>query len=54
MPIPMNPHEQADFDQFEEDREEQIEQIMIEKECSKEKAEAIWEKEYAEVKSQDD
>lgn len=54
MSISMNPHEQADFDQFEEDREEQIEQIMIEKECSKEKAEAIWEKEYAEVKSQDD
>ncbi|WP_024435826.1 hypothetical protein [Acinetobacter baumannii] len=54
MPIPMNPHEQADFNQFEEDREEQIEQIMIEKECSKVEAEATWEKEYAEAKSQDE
>lgn len=54
MSTPMNPHEQADFDQFKEDREEQIEQIMIEKKCSKVEAEAIWEKEYAEAKSQDD
>lgn len=41
----MNPHEQADFDQFEEDREEQIEQIMKEKNCSEDKAKEIWESE---------
>jgi len=50
----MNPHEQADFDQFEEDREEQIKQIMIEKGCSESDARVIWEKEYAEAMSQDD
>ncbi|EXS29959.1 hypothetical protein J690_0736 [Acinetobacter sp. 742879] len=54
MSIPMNPHEQADFDQFEEDREEQIKQIMIEKGCSESDARVIWEKEYAEAMSQDD
>ncbi len=45
MSIPMNPHEQADFDQFEEDREEQIEQIMKKENCSEDKAKEIWESE---------
>jgi len=45
MSIPMNPHEQADFDQFEEDREEQIEKIMKEENCSEDKAKEIWESE---------
>lgn len=38
----MNPHEQALFDQFNEDREEQIQQIMIEKGCSESEARVIW------------
>lgn len=42
----MNPHEQDAFDQFEEDREEQIQQIMTEKSCSESEAAAIWEEEY--------
>ncbi|MEO4177310.1 hypothetical protein ABH298_14080 [Acinetobacter pittii] len=54
MPTPMNPHEQAYFDQFKEDREEQIEQIMIEKGYSRVEAEATWEKDYEEAISSDD
>ncbi|MFL4435377.1 hypothetical protein [Acinetobacter baumannii] len=46
MSKPMNPQEQDAFDQFQEDREEQIQQIMAEKSCSKPEAEAIWEEEY--------
>ncbi|MDO7494871.1 hypothetical protein EXD98_13940 [Acinetobacter pittii] len=46
MSKPMNPQEQDAFDQFEEDREEQIQQIMAEKNCSELEAAAIWEEEY--------
>lgn len=46
MSKPMNPQEQHAFDQFEEDREEQIQQIMAEKNCSELEAAAIWEEEY--------
>lgn len=42
----MNPQEQDAFDQFEEDKEEQIQQIMTEKGCSEATATAIWEEEY--------
>lgn len=42
MSIPMNPHEQVDFDQFKEDKEELIQQIMIEKGCSDSEARVIW------------
>ena len=46
MTKPMNPQEQEAFDQFEEDREEQIQQNMAEKSCSELEAAAIWEEEY--------
>ena len=46
MSKPMNPQEQDAFDQFEEDKEEQIQQIMTEKGCSEDTATAIWEEEY--------
>lgn len=50
----MSPHEQDTFDQIEEDREEQIQQIIDEKGCSELDAATIWEKEYEEAVSSDD
>ncbi|MDS7931568.1 hypothetical protein RMB13_19185 [Acinetobacter sp. V102_4] len=54
MSKPISPHEQDEFDQFEADRDEQIQQIMAEKGCSEQEAEAIWEEEYEQAISSDD
>lgn len=46
MSIPMNPYEQEEFSDTEEQKEEQIQKIMIEKGCSESDARVIWHDEY--------